>query len=79
MAAALGLDGVVSFFEGWVLLRGYRWGPWVVVGATGAFVPYELVSLARHLHAGRVLLVMLNIAVVIYLARRARQHVTAAA
>jgi uncharacterized membrane protein (DUF2068 family) len=79
LATALGVDGVVSFLEGWVLLRGYRWGPWVVVGATGVFIPYEVISLPRHLHVGRIVLVMLNAAVVIYLARRARQHATAAA
>ena len=79
LATALGVDGVVSFLEGWVLLRGYRWGPWVVVGATGVFIPYELVSLPRHLHLGRIAMFMLNTAVVIYLARRARQHATAPA
>jgi len=79
LATALGVDGVVSFLEGWVLLRGYRWGPWVVVGATGVFIPYELVSLPCHLHVGRIVMFMLNSAVVIYLARRARQHATAPA
>jgi uncharacterized membrane protein (DUF2068 family) len=80
LAAALGVDGVVSLLEGWVLLRGYRWGPWVVVGATGAFLPYELVSLPRHLHAGRVILLVANAAVVVYLGRRARRdHDEAAA
>jgi uncharacterized membrane protein (DUF2068 family) len=79
MAAALGVDGVVSFLEGWVLLRGYRWGPWVVVGATGVFIPYELLSLPHHLHAGRIVLLAINCAVVVYLARRARHHASTAA
>jgi uncharacterized membrane protein (DUF2068 family) len=73
-AAALGFDGVVSLLEGWLLVRGSRWGTWLVVAATGVFIPYELVSLPRHFHAGRFVLLAINSAIVVYLARRARRH-----
>ncbi len=70
-AVALGLDGVLSFIEGWSLWRGYTWGPWLVVIATGSLIPFELVEIARAAHFGRVLILFVNIAIVVYLVRRA--------
>jgi len=70
-AVALGLDGVLSLIEGWSLWRGYTWGPWLVVIATGSLIPFELVELVRSVRLGRVLILLLNIAIVVYLGRRA--------
>jgi uncharacterized membrane protein (DUF2068 family) len=73
--AALAGDALVSAFEGWALLRGYLWAPWLVVGATGLLLPVELVEIFRHITFGRVGLFLANSAIVIYLARGAwRAH-----
>jgi uncharacterized membrane protein (DUF2068 family) len=73
-AAGLGLDGVLSLVEGLALARRYRWAPWLVVIATSSLVPFELVALLRHRRAGRALLLLVNLAVVGYLARHARRE-----
>ena len=70
VAAALAADAVVSVIEGWVLFRGYSWGPWVVVGATGSIIPFEIVALARHFNPTRFALFAVNVAIVVYLVRR---------
>jgi uncharacterized membrane protein (DUF2068 family) len=70
-AVALGLDGVLSLVEGWSLWRRYAWGPWLVVIATGSLIPFELVELVRSVRLGRVLVLLVNVAIVVYLVRRA--------
>jgi uncharacterized membrane protein (DUF2068 family) len=75
IVVALLADGSVSLVEGWALLHGRWWGPWLVVVATGALLPYELYALVRHPHVGRALLFVVNLAIVVYLARNAlREH-----
>jgi len=71
VAAAMALDGAFTFVEGWALHRSWWWGPWLVVAATGAFLPFEVLALVEHVHAGRALLLALNLGVALYLARRA--------
>jgi uncharacterized membrane protein (DUF2068 family) len=73
MAAALALDGAFTFLEGWSLHRRYGWGPWLVMLATAAFLPFEAIAIARRADAGRILLLGVNLAVALYLARRARR------
>lgn len=68
---ALVADGAVSIVEGWALLHGHWWGPWLVVVATGSLLPLEIVALARRPHIIRALLFLLNLAIVVYLARKA--------
>jgi len=70
VAAALAADAVVSVIEGWVLFRGYSWGPWVVVGATSSAIPFEMVAMARHFSPTRFGLFAINVAIVVYLVRR---------
>ena len=70
VAAALAADAVVSVIEGLVLFRGYSWGPWVVVGATGGTIPFEIVAMARHFNATRFALFAVNVVIVVYLVRR---------
>jgi uncharacterized membrane protein (DUF2068 family) len=68
---ALVADGAVTLVEGWALLRGRWWGPWLVVVATGSLLPFEFVALARRPHVSRAALVVVNAAIVAYLARKA--------
>jgi uncharacterized membrane protein (DUF2068 family) len=82
-ADALLLDAGLSSVEGWALSRGYTWGEWLVVGTTAFLIPFEIVALLHHLRLGRVVLLVLNVAIVSYLilnirARRAEHAVQAA-
>ena len=69
VAAALALDGSVLLVEGWALSRGQKWGVWLVVGASGLPVPFEIVALLRHPALGRVLVLLINGAIVAWLTR----------
>jgi uncharacterized membrane protein (DUF2068 family) len=72
---ALIADGTLTLVEGWALLRGHWWGPWLVVVATGSLLPFEVVALARHPHLSRLALLVVNVLIVWYLARKAlREH-----
>jgi uncharacterized membrane protein (DUF2068 family) len=75
LVVAFAADGALTLVEGWALLRGRWWGPWLVVVATGSLLPFEVVALARHPHASRALLLAVNAIIVWYLARKAlRDH-----
>jgi uncharacterized membrane protein (DUF2068 family) len=71
VVVALLADGSVSILEGWALLHGHWWGPWLVVGATGSLLPFEVVAFARYPHGVRAALLAVNVAIVVYLARKA--------
>jgi uncharacterized membrane protein (DUF2068 family) len=71
VVVALVADGVLSLVEGWALLRGRWWGPWVVVVSTGSLLPFEVAAFVRHPHAVRAALVVVNALIVFYLGRRA--------
>ena len=66
-AYALLADAALSSVEGWALSRGYTWGEWLVVVTTAGLVPFEIGALIRHLRVGRVILLVLNVAIVAYL------------
>ncbi len=68
---ALVADGALSLIEGWALVHGHWWGPWLVVVATGSLLPFEVLALLRHPHAVRAALLLANAAIVAYLARKA--------
>jgi uncharacterized membrane protein (DUF2068 family) len=74
ITVALVADGLFSLLEGWALLHGRWWGPWLVVIGTSALLPFEVVALVRHLHPVRAVLFVGNIAIVWYLARKARRE-----
>ena len=57
----------MSSVEGWALSRGYTWGEWLVVGTTACLIPFEIRALFHHLRVGRVILFILNVAIVAYL------------
>ena len=68
---ALLADGIASLVEGWALIHGAWWGPWLVVVSTGALLPFEALALAHHPHVNRFLLLAVNMLIVVYLARKA--------
>ena len=69
-AYALLGDALLSSLEAWALLRGYIWGSWLIVGATACLLPFEIHALARHIRVGRVILFLVNLAILAYLLRR---------
>jgi uncharacterized membrane protein (DUF2068 family) len=71
--AALAADGSFVLFEGWALGRRFRWAPWLIVAATASFVPWEAYELYRRVRVGRVLVLLVNVAVVVYLFWRERR------
>lgn len=73
-ACALFGDAALSAVEGFALWRGYTWGEWLVVATTSGLIPFELYALTRHLRVGRVILLLLNVVIVVYLVNRARHR-----
>lgn len=72
---AIGLDGAVGIVEAWLLHRGTRLAIWLVVTATSALIPWEIYELFTHFRPLRVVLLILNILVAIYLGFQASKHV----
>jgi uncharacterized membrane protein (DUF2068 family) len=68
---ALVADGVASLVEGWALVRGAWWGPWLVVVTTASLLPFEVVAFVKHRHVVRAAVFLANVAIVWYLARTA--------
>lgn len=71
------LDGILSAVEGWSLWLGHRWGEWLVVAATATPLPLEVAHFARTHRPSRAALIAVNLAVVLYLARRIARRSTA--
>jgi uncharacterized membrane protein (DUF2068 family) len=71
IVVALVADGSLTLFEAWALIHGRWWGPWLVVVATAALLPFEVVALVHHPHAIRALVLLVNLAIVGYLGRKA--------
>lgn len=67
-AGALG-DAVLSAIEGLALRAGRWWAPWLVVVATGALLPWELIRAVRRPGWLRIGILIINVAVVAYLLR----------
>lgn len=59
----------VMFVESWGLHRRRRWAEWLTVIMTGALIPLEIYHLASHPSLGKVLTLIANVAIVIYLLR----------
>lgn len=78
-AGALALDGTFTALEGWVLYRGATWAEWLVVVATCTFVPFEVLALTHHPSVVRALVLAFNVAIVVYLGRRAARKVRSSA
>ena len=74
-ALVCGVDAILSGVEGWALHTRRVWGEWLVVFATGGLIPFELYEIIEKPKVGRALLMVVNIGVVWYLARRQwRRH-----
>lgn len=71
-AYALLADAGLSAVEGWAISRGHTWGEWLVVVTTAGLIPFELRALTHHIRVGRVILLVLNVAIVAYLAMNIR-------
>jgi uncharacterized membrane protein (DUF2068 family) len=68
-------DAALSAVEGLALRAGRWWAPWLVVIATGALLPWELVGAVRRPGWLRIGILVINAAVVVYLLRTvARQQ-----
>jgi uncharacterized membrane protein (DUF2068 family) len=74
VAVAAFADAALSALEGLALRAGRWWAPWLVVLATGALLPWELWEIVRQPRWGRLLLLVLNLAVVVYLLRAVIQE-----
>ena len=61
------LDGALSVVEGWALYHRYRWSRWFVVGATSILVPFEGLALVDHFSVPRLVLLVGNVSIVVYL------------
>lgn len=69
IAFATFADATLSVVEGMALRAGRWWAPWLVVIATGAFLPLELIEIFARPRWGRVVILLINLAVVAYLLR----------
>jgi uncharacterized membrane protein (DUF2068 family) len=76
---ALSLDGALTALEAWALHRGKWWGPWLVVVASGALLPFEVYEFWRFPRFSRAFVFAFNLAIVIYLWRRAARERTSSA
>ena len=74
VVAALIGDALVSGVEGWALAKGYEWAVWLVVAATSLLLPVEVIELSYRTTAGRVSLFAINLAIVLYLLKRAMKE-----
>ncbi len=62
-AALMGTEGVGLYLR-------KPWSRWFTVGATGSLIPLELYELVREVHVVRLLVLVANVAIVVYLVRR---------
>ena len=69
IAVAAFADAVLSAIEGLALQAGRFWAPWLVVIATAALLPWEVWEMVRRPAWGRAVILVINLAVVAYLAR----------
>ena len=79
IVVALLADGIASIIEGWALVHGRWWGPWLVVVSTSLLLPFEVVAMVHHPHPSRLFLLVLNVVIVVYLARQALRERRSAA
>lgn len=61
--------GAVMFLEAWGLHRRRVWAEWLTVIVTASFIPFEIFHLVRHASVGKVVTLIANVAIVVYLLR----------
>jgi uncharacterized membrane protein (DUF2068 family) len=69
VTAALFGDGLLVLLEAIALQRGWKWGRWLVVGASAALLPFELVALSQKLSVIRLGVLLGNAVIVWWLVR----------
>jgi uncharacterized membrane protein (DUF2068 family) len=62
-AALMGTEGVTLYLR-------KPWARWFTIGATSSLLPVEVYEIVREVHAVRVLVLLVNVAVTIYLVNR---------
>ncbi len=75
--AALFIDGTVTCLEGWALQSRRSWGPWLVVAVSGSLLPFEVYELFHHFRWIRLVVLLVNAAVVAFLIVHARAQARA--
>jgi uncharacterized membrane protein (DUF2068 family) len=60
----------VFVVEGVGLLLKQRWAEWLTVVVTGSFIPIEIYELVKEASAGKVIALVLNVAILVYLIAR---------
>ncbi len=64
------LDGGFTLAEAAVLWRGKPWGEWLVVVGLALLLPFEAEGFVAHRRLDRAVVLLLNVLIVAYLARR---------
>jgi uncharacterized membrane protein (DUF2068 family) len=67
ISAATFFYSAIMFTEGVGLFMGLRWAEYLTIIATSSFLPFELYEVVGHFSIGRIILLLLNLAVVGYL------------
>ena len=62
-AVLMGTEGVGLYLR-------KPWSRWFTIGATSSLIPIEIYEIVRELHVVRVLVLVVNVAIVVYLVRR---------
>jgi uncharacterized membrane protein (DUF2068 family) len=68
------LYGGLFLTEGIGLWLVKRWAMWFTVIITGSFLPLEIYELARHPSAGKTVILVVNLVLAVYLARRIQEE-----
>jgi uncharacterized membrane protein (DUF2068 family) len=67
LAAGAFAYSVVRFIEAYGLWFGRAWAEWFAIGSGAFYVPFELYELAKRVTATRILLLLMNIAIVLFI------------
>lgn len=60
--------------EGIGLWRGRRWGEWMTIAVTSLLVPFEVWEIVEHATALKMIVFVVNVAIVVYLLRLLLRH-----
>ena len=66
--------GAVFMTEGVGLILAKPWAEWLTVIVTGSFIPIEIYELGKHFTVTKIIVLVLNIAIFIYLIMRLRRE-----
>jgi uncharacterized membrane protein (DUF2068 family) len=73
LAAAAGAYAALRFAEAFGLWYQRRWAEWLTVVTAGLYIPIEIYALSRHVNGVKVILLIVNVLVVIYLGQALRE------